>query len=128
MHSARKFGLMVGGVLLALGGIGLWRHHTGIAARIALIAGVSLAVLGVLAPRALTPLERVWMRTAAVLGWLNTRILLTALFLLVFTPLALVRRLLGKDSLDRRFEPDRATYWHDRLGESSDPQRYRRQF
>ena len=124
----RKFGLVVGGVWLVLGGVATLRHHRGIATQACLAAGAALVMLALLAPRALIPVERVWMRLAAILGWINARVLLSALFVLVFVPLALMRRLLGKDSLDRAFEPQRTSYWHDRLEQPPDPQRYRRQF
>lgn len=43
--------------------------------------------------------HNLWERPLHALGWLNTRILLTVIFFLLFSPIALVRRLLGKDPL-----------------------------
>jgi Family of unknown function (DUF5989)/Saxitoxin biosynthesis operon protein SxtJ len=39
------------------------------------------------------------MKLAEVLGWINTRVILGAVFYLVVTPIGAVRRLLGKDPM-----------------------------
>lgn len=39
-----------------------------------------------------------WMMIAKVLGYINSRILLTVLFFIILTPVALLMRLLGKGS------------------------------
>ncbi len=56
------------------------------------------------------PFHRVWMGyVAAPLGWFNTRLLLGLVFFLLFSPIALVLRLLGKDPLRRASHP--GSYW-----------------
>ncbi len=52
------------------------------------VAGVLLA-FALLLPRALAPVERVWLRIGHALGWLNTRIILTILFYALVLPLGL---------------------------------------
>ena len=47
-------------------------------------------------------IHRSWMKLALVLGWINSRILLTILFFVVLTPVALVARLLGKTSIRKQ--------------------------
>lgn len=69
------------------------------------LAGV-LIVSAVVLPRSLGPAYRVWMTIGGVLGWINTRIILTVVFYGVFTPVGLVRRLLGKDSMARTFSAE----------------------
>lgn len=44
------------------------------------------------------------MKFAHILGWVNTRIILTLVYFLVFTPVALIFKLIGKDPMNRRFE------------------------
>ena len=61
---------------------------------------------------------------ARVLTWL----LLTLAFYLVFTPFGLVMRILGKDPLHRRFQPDAATYWETRDDGPFDPDRLEKQY
>ena len=45
------------------------------------------------------------------LGWFVSRLVLTAIFLLVVTPIALVARLAGKRFLETRPEPGATSYW-----------------
>lgn len=69
-------------------------------------------------PRALGPGYRGWMRVAHGIGAVVTTVILTLVFYLIFTPVALFFRLIGKDYLERRWNPGAQTYWHARpLGE-----------
>ena len=44
-------------------------------------------------------------------GWVVSKLALGLLYLLVFTPIALVFRLLGRDALSRVLDRDAPTYW-----------------
>ena len=79
-------------------------------------------------PRILVPAYVPWRLFGMAMGAVMTRVILTVFFLLVVTPFALVRRLLGKDSLERSLDPDRATWWRERDGEPPPRERYERQF
>lgn len=59
----------------------------------------------------LKPIYDLWMKFAAVLAWVNTRIILIVMFYLVFTPVGLVMRLFGMEQLDRRLEKEKESYW-----------------
>lgn len=123
----RKFGLVVGGILLAMAALWILRHRHPLAARINLAIGGALVVGGVLAPTLLAPLHRVWMALAGALGWFNSRVLLGFVFYVLLAPIGLVLRLLGRDPLSRHFDRKRTTYWHERT-EPDDPERFKRQF
>ncbi len=45
------------------------------------------------------------------IGWVVSRVALAFLYFLVFTPLALYFRLIGRDALRLGTEPDSPTYW-----------------
>jgi hypothetical protein len=45
------------------------------------------------------------------IGWTISMILLTAIYFLLITPLGLFFRLLGRDSLCRKFDPAAKSYW-----------------
>ena len=49
-------------------------------------------------------LEKAWYKVAALLGWVNTRILLTTIYFLILTPAALFYRLFKKDPLGLKKE------------------------
>jgi hypothetical protein len=123
----RRFGLVVGGVAIALVLLKLARHHGGRPVWAIGAAGALLFLTGALAPRALRPIHAGWMWLAALLGWINTRLLLGLFFFAVLTPLALLARLFGHDPLRRRRAPAAASYWIARAA-ADEPDRYKRQF
>ena len=55
-------------------------------------------------------LYRLWMRLGLALGRITTPILMGLVFFLVITPAALVLRLVGRDPMSRRREPERESY------------------
>ena len=75
-----------------------------------LALGAALVLLALVAPRALAPAHRAWMTLAAMLAWINTRILLGLVFYGVVTPIGLVMRLVGRDPIERRLDPARTSY------------------
>ena len=76
--------------------------------------GLALAVVGSVVPRVVKPLFYAWMTMALALGYVMTRVLLTIFFFLVLTPVALVFKLIGRDALHRKLEPDAESYWIDK--------------
>jgi len=106
----RNFGLMVGGIFAA---IALWPAvFRGDEPRLwALVLASLLVIPALVLPMSLGPIYRGWMAVGYVLGWINTRAILGAIFYGLFTPIGMVRRfLLAKDSMHRRFEPEADTY------------------
>ncbi|MDP9193482.1 MAG: SxtJ family membrane protein [Acidobacteriota bacterium] len=69
-----------------------------------------LLLLAAVAPSLLHPVYRGWMRVGEVLGWINTRILLTLVFFLVVTPIGLLMRLFGRSPIAVRRND---SYWVD---------------
>jgi len=51
-----------------------------------------------------------WMRIGHILGWINTRIILGVIFFALITPIGLIRRLLGHDTLGLEFDKKATTY------------------
>ncbi len=92
--------------------------------------GVSIAVLlvALFAPDRLAPFNRTWTRFGLLLHRLIGPLVLGLLFFLVFTPMALVLRALGKDPLRLRFDPGAKSYWIARAPAGPPPQSMRDQF
>jgi hypothetical protein len=97
----RSFGLSVGTVLVLVALYSAWRGRVVIALTIA-AAGVTLALVGILAPAALERPAAAWWRVARVLAWVNTRVVLTVIFWTLVTPTGVLRRMTGWDPLQRR--------------------------
>lgn len=105
----RSFGLLVGGVFSV---IGLWPmvvHGASLRLWPVVVGGV-LMVFGGLLPRALAHVHRGWMWIGHVLGWINTRILLAIVFYGLITPIGIVYRLMGKDTMRQAFSEVSPTY------------------
>ena len=105
----RSFGLLVGAVFSV---IGLWPVLLyGARPRYwAVVVGGLLIVFGGLLPRVLAPVHRGWMWIGHVLGWINTRILLGIVFYGLITPIGIVFRLMGKDTMRQAFSEVSPTY------------------
>src|SRR4051794_4911088 len=102
-HDLRKFGLLVGGVLLLLGGWFFLRHKAHYPYFIWI--GVVLLPLGLVVPRSLKHVYVGWMALGFLLGLIVATILLTLFFYLVVTPMGLIARWMGKDFLARKWDP-----------------------
>lgn len=90
MSLARRFGLLMSSVLLL---VGLWPVWGGGSPRsIPLIVAGSFALVGIVWPRALLPVRRLWVGLGRLLGRLTTPIVLRVLYYLVVTPFSWLRR------------------------------------
>ena len=105
----RQFGLLVGAIFTV---IGLWPLvFRGEPLRLWAvgIGGLLIACGGIL-PQLLTPIHTGWMWVGHILGWINTRILLGIVFYALLTPMGLVFRLMGKDTMRQAFAESSTTY------------------
>lgn len=105
----RQFGLSVGAIFVVIGfwplvfrGEPLRLWATGI--------GGLLIVCGGAVPSILAPVYKEWMRVGHILGWINTRILLGIVFYGLVTPIGIVFRLMGKDTMRQAFSESSTTY------------------
>ena len=74
------------------------------------IAAAVLVTWGLLLPASLAPAYHLWMKFAHVLGWINTRLILSIIFFLIFLPFGFIMRLLGNDPMVRRFDVKTNSY------------------
>ena len=119
------------GLLVLAGGIGaLWLTWAGVdSVPLLSLAGAALLAggLGLIWPRSLSPLFVGWMVLAWPIAWIVSMTTLAVVFYVVLTPVALVLRLLGRDALQRRLDPQRESYWEERPP-LAEPTRYLRQY
>jgi Saxitoxin biosynthesis operon protein SxtJ len=107
--SDRSFGLVIAAVLLLVA-LGPLRHgHT--PRWWALAVAVVFALVALAKPALLARLNRLWMKLGILLGKVVSPIALGILFYGVFTPLAVVIRLTGKDPLRLKLDPAADSYW-----------------
>ena len=110
LKELRHFGWLVGAVLGGLFGVFFpWLFERAFPPWPWLIA-VPLIVLGTFSPSLLRGPYRAWMFLGNILNWINTRIILTLLFFLVFAPLGFLARLLGWDPMGRKSVSHQTSY------------------
>ena len=91
------------------------------AAALILVTTLSVPIL-------INPIYRAAMFIAHILGWINTRIILGLLYYFLFTPIALIMRLMGRDPLHRKLDKQAKTYWKVRENIPFSKEHYLRQF
>ena len=126
-RAEREFGLIVGGVLLALR---LWWFYRGkfeTAGFVLTIIGSALILLGGFAPRLLVIPRKLWMKLAEGMAYVSSRVILAMIFFLVLTPIGLVKRAMGWDPLQRR-SGSRDSFWQPYPERQKDPRHYEKMF
>jgi hypothetical protein len=124
--SDRSFGLVVATFFLI---VGFWPLVRAQPIRWwALGVAAVFALLALLWTAALAPLNRLWVKLGALLYKVVSPVVMAMLFYVTVTPIALLMRLLGKDPLRLRRDPDAASYWIDRTPPGPSPESMKNQF
>ncbi len=116
----RRFGLMFASVLVVLFGLLIPLIRFGFPG-LPLVensqnpswpwwAGGVIALFAAILPASLIGLYKPWMKFAQLAQWFNTRIVMLLLYYLVILPIGLLRRALGKDSMQRKFDTSATSY------------------
>jgi hypothetical protein len=123
---ARKTAFIVGGVLLLLAA---WNFYKGRMTALYVLCGIACAlfIIGLLLPGVARRFHILWMRLAALLGYINSRILLSLMFYGVFTPYGLMMRSFGRDPLRRR-GARQESYWIPRKATRQTREQFERLF
>jgi Saxitoxin biosynthesis operon protein SxtJ len=95
------------------------------AVRVGWVVTAALAAGGLVWPPFVRPVFLGLILLTFPIGWVVSHALLTAIFVLVFTPIGLARRLLGHDALDLRDRPGRTSLWRESTA-TQPPERYTR--
>jgi len=89
--------------------------------------GIAIWVLSLISIKAVKLVYVFWMAVAFPIGWTISHLILGLLYFLLFTPMAIVFRMMGRDALDRKIDKNAASYWIHREG-APESSRYVRQF
>lgn len=99
----RDFGLLMGGIIAVIFGLlfpFLFKHHFSI---IPWLIALSFGGLALISPNALEPIYQVWMKIGRAIGWVESRIILGLIFLVMVIPMGLIMRLIRRDTMARKF-------------------------
>ncbi|PAU96260.1 hypothetical protein CK240_14710 [Paracoccus salipaludis] len=115
MGSERNFGFVFAAVSAIIALAPLFRGHP---PRVSfLILALAFAAVAIFAPGLLRWPNRLWFRFGMLLGAIVAPIVMTLVYVLTFLPMGLGLRLMGKDLLSLRTDPQASSYWINR----SDP-------
>jgi hypothetical protein len=127
MRREREFGLVVGGVLLALSAWWFYRGKFPVFSKYSLAIGAVLVLLGLALPKALVWPNKAWMGLAEILSYISTRIILAVVFFGIVTPIGVIKRLFGWDPLHRRAGPS-DSYWRPYSERQRDARHYEKMY
>jgi hypothetical protein len=123
----RQFGIVLSAILGVFGLVHFLKGHAGAYPWFWGTGAVSLA-LSLFVPRAMRPVYIAFTKIAHAIGWFNTRVILTLIYYVILTPIALIMRLLRKDPLHRRLARDLTSYWIERASVTAAKESLEKQF
>ena len=105
-----KFGLLIGLIFVFIIGL-IFPTIMGYTFRKwTLIPGLPLIILSLLRPAILKLPYKLWMKLGFLLGWINSRLILGIIFIIVVQPIAIFMKILGYDPLKKKFDYNKETY------------------
>ena len=105
----RSFGVVFTIVFLFLGIWMAWKGRS--EAWVFLVSAALLFVVALARPFILNPFNQAWMKFGLLLSCVVNPVILGVVFFLIISPMAILRKLLGKDSLHLKFNPNTDSYW-----------------
>ena len=107
----RKYGLVMFAAFGVISVLLFWRERP--AWVFTAVPSLLFLLFALAFPKALAPVEKFWMKLAAVLGFIMTNILLFLVFVLVIIPTGFILRILGKTPIKKGFSNNSSSssYW-----------------
>ncbi|MFH0734911.1 MAG: SxtJ family membrane protein [bacterium] len=121
-----NFGLLIGGIIALIGAVSIFYNSPAFMYLIPL--GMVIMAIGFIAPVLLKPIYILWMIIAVLLGFVSTRVILSILFYLIITPMALIFKMIGKDPLNIKIDKTKTSYWEYRENKKYEKIETERQF
>jgi len=119
------YGLGIISAVFAVGGA--LRHGFFLPQKVLLICSLIFFTVTALNWKALRPGYKGWMKVAHRIGGVVTVVVLTLVFGILFVPVGIFFRVIGKDHLRRKYDAGKS-YWQERLSGAVDRERYKQQF
>ncbi|MBF0504437.1 MAG: hypothetical protein HQL14_04965 [Candidatus Omnitrophica bacterium] len=120
------YGLGIIALIFSIGGY--IKHGLGTAVIVLLLCSVIFIGVTALNWMALKPGYQAWMKAAHLIGLIVTTVILSIIFLLIFTPISFILRFMGRDHLQRDFSRQGTSYWEKRNQTAFRQEQYHNQF
>jgi hypothetical protein len=118
---ARRIGLELGSAFVVMAIVVYLRSGPLAVAVLGAVAGAMLLILVAARSALIVPIARRWMALGAAISRVTSPIFLTIVYLVVFTPMAWLRRVIGRSPIVRT--PESTTYWVPRERRSAEDAR-----
>jgi hypothetical protein len=124
--SERSFGLIIACALVVIALIPIIRGHE--PRWLLFPISAVFALLALAKPRLLRPINEAWHRLGLLMQKIVNPVIMGAIFALGIIPTGFVLRLMGKDPMRRKFDPQAETYWIKREPPGPPPATMKNQF
>ncbi len=124
----RQFGWIWMAFVALFGAVAWFKFDNPVVARGLWIAAVAVPVAGWALPAFMRLVFLGMSYLAWPIGFVVSHVILAAVYYLVVTPIGLVMRLVGYDSMKKTFDREAASYWVPRSVEDVDAKRHFRQY
>jgi hypothetical protein len=111
-ETLRSFGLMLAGFLAAIFGVLFPLLGSKAIPTWPWVCASIILLPSLFKPEILKGIYIPWMKLGSILGWINTRIILSVLFYGLITPIGLILRLFGYNALEPKFDNSATSYFH----------------
>jgi len=116
----RKFGLTMAILIGPLFGLFLpWLFERSYPIWPWIFAG-TFALWAIFLPMSLIIIYKPWMKISYIIGTFNSKVLLSLVFYVIFTPVSLILRISGKDFMCRSLDNTVDTYWKKSIKQEKD--------
>jgi len=122
----RKFGITLAMILSFIALIQLKKYNPMLSSWFGIVSASILAI-SIISPIIILPIYVIIHTISKIIGWINTKILLSIVFFAIFTPIGLVLRLFNKDLLDKKIDKNARSYWN-AIEEEVDAKSFKRQY
>ncbi len=126
LPSNKKFGYFFGVVFAFASSYFYWSESVSLSAVFAVLAAVTF-ILALLASHVLEPFNKLWMKLGLLLGKIVSPIVMGIIYALIFIPVGLFMRAIGRDEL-RIKRRDSFSHWKQRDPVGSDTESFKNQF
>ena len=92
--------------------VGLWPLLNNENIRVwGMVIALLFAAIAFTKPLILSSFYKVWIKFGEIIGGAISKVIMIILFYGIFTPIAFVLKLLGKDLLNKKIDKNASTYW-----------------
>ena len=123
-----QFGFIWLGFVALFGVIAFFKFNSPMVARWLWIVAVVVPIVGWLVPAFMRLVFLGMSYLAWPIGFVVSHVVLAVVYYLVLTPIGLLTRVFGYDSMKKKFDREAASYWIERSSEAIEHKRYFRQF